>query len=282
MTAPVSSPEVRVILNNSSASPFTKWKPLFLSFSIIIIIVAGVSFYLWREKNGSFFNPQEEIPQSLLPTSPPKKGPTPTPFSETILYPQTPAPDGRDIYYARAKSYPGSGFHPMIYGPPARAVTLEKRTLYFVGTFDSWEKIEGTNDRYLIWRDMVVGEGEENLLPRIRIGFSQSAKLVKDYVTGLGVEDLSLIYPEVVSPAIGARAYSLGYIGFFSSKELEKLFKPGDALVVTIQRDWRQKNEEIDFVDNKQIRIAEWLYIRRFRPKEVIPKELGKQVDFKE
>lgn len=208
--------------------------------------------------------------------------PSPTVAREAkILYPPKPSNDGRDIYYDIGITYSGSGVYPLIENskntfPPSVA----SATAYIAGNFVKWEAVPNSNDKYLI----LTGYGRNNAnldIPKIRVGFGKEINLKTELVSGLAVEDLSTILPKILDNSRGTAKYSMGYIVDWQD-QLGKIIKPGDVIAVTVFHDPRVKNKKTDLVDSDGIIIAEWVYIRRFNPKETLAKELGREITFKQ
>lgn len=240
----------------------------------VLALVALIIYVVMNLKQTSYLPPQG--------STQPQVSPTPNPIN-LVIYPQQPSPDGRDIYYQIAKSYPGAGYYPMTFKPETNAISSAKvsteLTSYIVGSFVSWEDISRSSDKYLVLKSNIPPH-KDIPLPKIRVGFNKDLNAPGHYSTGLGVEDLSTIIPTIIDSK-GARAYSLGYIVSFTPDELAKLIRPNDAIVVTALRDFQRKDKKVDLIDGKSVKIAEWLYIRRFDPKNVLPKELGREINFK-
>lgn len=248
-----------VDINPNSNSPKNKTSPLLLigvlaGFVLVIVLYVFIAFTKQKEKK-------------VIPPSPAVAR------EAKILYPPQPSNDGRDIYYDIGITYSGSGVYPLATSKTASA------TAYIVGNFVKWEAVPNSNDKYLILSDYIKNSGKPDV-PKIRVGFGKKINLKTQLATGLAVEDLATIIPNILDVSKGTAKYSLGYIVDWQN-ELSKFIKPGDVIAATIIYDPRVKNKKIDIVDSNGIKVAEWIYIRRFNPKETLVKELGRQITFK-
>lgn len=246
------------INTNLQGSPNKTSKVLLIgviaSFLLIIVLYLLITFTKQKEKK-------------VIP-------PRPAVAREAkILYPPQPSNDGRDIYYDIGITYSGSGVYPLATSKTASA------TAYIVGNFVKWETIPDSLDKYLILSDYIKNSGKPEI-PKIRVGFGKKINLKTQLVSGLAVEDIATIIPRILDASKGTAKYSLGYIVFWQD-ELYKIIKPGDVLAIAIIHDPRVRDKEIDLVDSEGVKVAEWIYIRRFNPKERLTKELGKEITFK-
>lgn len=126
---------------------------------------------------------------------------------------------------------------------------------YVVGAFNSWEKIPGSLDRYMILYDPTTGA----YLPKVRVLFSPSpyieAKNQTDRITLLKVLDLNKAsLPVTESTAV------YKYVNEVEEKELNRIIKPGDVLTVF---PYFETAESIILDENKAI-LAATTYLRRF------------------
>lgn len=269
-----------------------RWLFLIILALIILIIVIDVGYIFFGKK----------LPLLKTFYSKPISTPIPATISGSIsrnlpnvLYPRYPDPSGRNIYYitqdlGKNIRYSGAGvimLHKGDRSTDQQGKVLQEvkkdnsMTNYVVGSFISWEKIPGSNDRYLNLKDLLRvrnEKGELILIPKIRVGFStRDINYQKDiYGTAFGVENLSSVIPKVTSSDHKVEILWTGLIGALDSKDLDLLIKPNDTVVITFIANFAGQT---DLVDSKQIKVASRLLIRRFDPKNSIFKELDKKLE---
>lgn len=212
-----------------------------------------------------------------------------------ILYPPTPDPSGRNIYYSlndiQAKNlrYSGVGIiylsnNFILKNKNGQNIldtssATPKLIDYIVGSFVRWDKIPGSKDRYMILKDDLQSRDANTNnpinFPKIRVGFSMSnTNFVKNnYQTNIGVEDLGSVIPKTIDARGGVKTFNLKSIGSFSDKILNEIIKPNDTIAVTFSiLSTTKKN----LVDSSNIPVAAWIFIRRFNPAQELSKEEGK------
>lgn len=269
------SPILQPPQTNNSLTFFSKNKRLFIIISVlaVLLILIPISMIIYTKYIKTTQSPAKTN-QSIPARIP------------NVFYPVKPDITGRDIYYIAngakgAVPYSGSGVQ---FFPEGSKYTKDNGeailtvasssafTNYIVGSFENWEDIPNSADKYLILQDLAGirnEKGELTTIPKIRIGFS-----VKDG-TAFGIEDLSSIIPKVLDVNLGTKIYKAGLIESLA-EDFNKLIKLGDVIAVTLIPDFSTKKDLLDKNNNK---VASWILIRRFDVKIQIEKELGKTLN---
>lgn len=213
---------------------------------------------------------------------------SPAPLSN-VLYPQNPDPTGRNIlfYSKEGKQVLFSGMGVSYYptGSTYQAasnsakINIPPQVPDFVaGLFDSWQNIPNSKDKYLILTvPSSTADGKRVDTPKIRVGFSTIQEVLKskdNFGTGVWVQDLGKIIPNAQDEDVTSYL-RMGLISDFSTDDLNKLIKAGDALGVKVKFD---PNKKAVLVDKDGNWVASGLILRRFKPVEQINKELNRSL----
>ncbi|MCL4366470.1 hypothetical protein M1437_04560 [Patescibacteria group bacterium] len=259
-------------------------------FSQAQLFIAGIILVSGLILVGSFLLSGKKLPFFAKLIPPPS--PSPIPRIPNVYYPLVPDPSGRNIYYITSDgnqgSIPFSGAGVLLSDANTRLIDEKGNTVamvaspsamtkYIVATFKSWKEIPGSKDRYLVLENPAgirTPTGELIPIPKIRIGFSiKNLDNKTTFDTAVGAEDLDSVIPKVADKTQGLKTYKLGLIGDLEPTDLATLIKPGDTVAITIKIDLAKKR---DLTDKDQVKVASWLFIRRFNPQVELNKELNK------
>lgn len=198
----------------------------------------------------------------------------------TITYPSHPQADGRDIYYnAQSIRFSGSGNFPLLDSP--NATPSANLTDYIIASFVNWESIPGSKDRYMLLSEPAHNVDPTRQIPnKVRIGFDQKLDYYNNFQTLLGVEDLSDIAPVDKTGNYGPKRYKIDLLSIFNDNEINSIFKPGDVVVLLLYQNPLDNGAKEDFIDNNNIKVAQWVFIRRYNAKETLTKEVGRPIPF--
>lgn len=164
-----------------------------------------------------------------------------------ILYQEKGDSEERTLFYEnKSLPYPGIG---EIYN----TATSPAKLLQVIGSFQGWESIQGTKDRYLILENPINKKG----LRKVRVAFEPSS-LFGINPTALAVENLNT-----------GKALSLyKQIKDLPNETINFLIQKNDAVVALTFFDKDDKN----ILDNNGVVCVNWLVLRR--------KEGTKTLDF--
>ena len=237
-------------------------KLLYLAFFIVVLILGGEVVYYLRIK--------ETRETKVTPT--PVSSEQISPFSlaaraeaagyRIIFQGNSHDTTGRTVLHeGRGERSDGAGAFPAVYKGAQDIWRL-------IGVFKGWEEIANSKDRYIKLYDPL----EDRDLPLARVAFEESGLFKgRFYATSLAVANLDY-GPE--NPAISP-ADKLGSVMDWEIKDLDRIFKPGDVILVTLV--FGTEGEGI-LRDNEGKPLVGWLVIRRFGGKAQVEKELGEEV----
>lgn len=266
--------------------PILKTRKILIAVILLIIILVVTIVLIFSGR----------IHLKSNPTTPAQKTKPAQPKLANVLYPVSPDPTGRDIYYtAYGKrgdlKFSGVGVKAESAGSQfkdqngaALGTTVDaSTTAYIVGSFVKWEDIPNSLDKYLILEDKLTFDQNKMSInyPKIRIGFdTQNIDNKTHFATAFGVEDLNSVIPNTPSSVDGVTTYKLGTIGALVSSNVLQLIKPGDAISIVIipnlpdSRNPKDQTKVSDLIDSQGAKIAGILFIRRFNPQIELKKEI--------
>lgn len=135
-------------------------------------------------------------------------------------------------------------------GVPTPALSVDSFELIesITGTFQRWEKIPNSSDKFAYLTDSRTGES----FPKVRVGFEFSSLFGDE--TGRG--DATVFAVEKSNGEYDV----LGYLKDFTSGEVDELIKPGDNVKIMLKK-------RIDKIGNLKDEdgnlLAHWFFIRR-------------------
>jgi len=207
---------------------------IFLGIVVYFIIIHVYS--LWARR--------QIYPTNNTSTEYPGYGHISRPFSEQIFV--LPKGEGRPKFdNSESKSiYPADLYD--IFTIPS-----QDQLLYVVGSFQMWEDISGSKDKYI-----VIKNPETKKLEKFRVAFEQS-DLFKDNETALSIENISLKFGskklnEIEKPKT-ANLYEIGY------EKMIAMISKGDTVIIEPvfdPPDLSKKDENRNF-------LASWLILRK-------------------
>ena len=131
------------------------------------------------------------------------------------------------------------------------------------GTFQRWEDVPNSSDKYAFLADPQTGD----LFPKVRVGFEFSL---------LFGDNTRRADATVFAVEKGGEDYEvLGYLKDFTSEEIDMLIKPGDRIKFMLTK----RIDEVGNVKDKEGNLlANWLFIKREGGKRSAEKEIGREI----
>lgn len=148
------------------------------------------------------------------------------------------------------------------------------QTHFIVGSFQSWEKIEGSDDRYIL----LSNPATKRNYPKIKVVW----ELSYPYESNQFWEGMTAFVAEKTEEEHD----DLGYLKDFTFEEIDKLIKKGDLIKVVFEREsniekFEENAEDLgvkDLKDRGDDYLALSLSIKREEGKAAVEQELGREI----